>query len=345
MKKLILFLVLVCCVLAGGSLLYVFKKYNRYENPNATKPDLVIYTHSSFMDIYGPGPEIKKSFEKVCLCNVIFVDAGGGQLLLEKIKLKTDARFDLVMGFDQMILKTALLSHVWKKIKINNPVNFDPVVLNNKYDYFVPYNYSPMSFLYKGKPANEVQTLTEFLNTIDGQQITLPRPAISTPGQLLAFWMYDLSGRDPQKFKTSLELLKSKLKFQGADWSASYGLFRKGHALYAWSFLTSLLYHYEKNEMNYQAVTFKGGHPVHFDYVGVSNSCLSCGIAQRFVEFLLKPEQQKLLSQKNYMRPVIQLELPEMLKLPKLNFYEFKNLDALVDQREAVIQQWEAVIQ
>lgn len=344
MKKAVFALVIITILLSGFGLAYVFKKYNRFENPNATRPQLVIYTHSSFMDVYGPGPQLKEAFEKECVCDLKFVDAGGGQMLLEKLKLSQSQRVDLVLGFDQLILKTALLSIEWRKIQVPEQ-NYHPIFKNNHYQYFIPYDWSPMTFITRSEGTPEPVSFKKFIEDAPEKSISISRPSISTPGQLLAFWVYAISGQSDEVFKANLSALKSKIKFQGPDWSASYGLFRKNQAAYGWSFLTSLLYHQEKSETMYKAIPFTEGSPVHLDYVGIPNTCLSCGLAQSFVDFLMRPEQQKLLVHKNYMQPVVQLDMPELQSLPEFNTYNFENMDAIVDQRAKIINLWEFIIQ
>ncbi len=344
MKKAVLILVFVTCALAGWGVYYTLKNFNRYKNPEAPRPNLIIYTHSSFMDTYGPGPELKERFEAKCLCNVRFEDVGSGQMLLEKIIIDQDKVVDLVLGFDQLMLKSAVQLLKWKKIK--PPVkDFEPIYLENKYEVFIPYNWSPMAFIYRGEANTEKIEFFKYIETLEDHSISFPNPTTSTPGQLLALWVYDLSGRNDVEFARNLSLLKKKLKLQGADWSASYGMFRKEQVQSVWSFLTSLLYHWRQGELDFHARVFAEGHPVQLDYAAIPDNCMSCGLAQNFIHFLLEPEQQRLLIEKNYMRPVIKLEDRMLERLPNVDAYKFENLDELVDKRGQIIRMWNSVVQ
>ena len=51
-------------------------------------PKLTIYTYDSFVSDWGPGPAIKKAFEKTCNCELNLVGAGDGAALLSRLQLE-----------------------------------------------------------------------------------------------------------------------------------------------------------------------------------------------------------------------------------------------------------------
>lgn len=346
MRKLVIAAILVTALMAGVGLAYIFKTFNRYGNPDAPKPKLVIYTHSSFMDVYGPGPELARDFEAACRCQVEWVDAGSGQMILQKLQLAATKHVDLVLGFDKLILKSATASVRWKQVKVPD-AKFLEVFQKNRFKNFVPYNWSPLTFI-AAKEFNEKVSFFDFLQKLPEASISVPRPAVSTPGLQLAMYIFDLSGRSLENYRQNLEKLAPKFGFQGADWSASYGAFQKGQFDFTWSFLTSLLYHWKnpgKDQKAYAAVQFTEGHPVHLDYAAIPEQCMSCGIAQSFVEYLLSSKGQKILLETNYMWPVLQMNFEKPSGMLELQILNYENLDELVDQKQQIIHIWDQVNQ
>src|SRR5687767_15989506 len=68
---------------------------------SADEPTLTIYTYSSFVAEWGPGPALQKEFEASCGCKVDWVALEDGAALLSRLKLEgegTDA--DVVLGID-----------------------------------------------------------------------------------------------------------------------------------------------------------------------------------------------------------------------------------------------------
>ena len=55
-------------------------------------PKLTIYTYDSFVSDWGPGPAIKKAFEKTCNCELNLVGAGDGAAFYLAFNLRECAR-------------------------------------------------------------------------------------------------------------------------------------------------------------------------------------------------------------------------------------------------------------
>jgi thiamine transport system substrate-binding protein len=142
-----------------------------------------------------------------------------------------------------------------------------------------------------------------------------------------------------------IQQLKPKVHSYSPDWSAAYGLFRRGLAPYTFSYLTSLVYHWqEENDFTYEAVAITEGHPVQIEYAGVPDTCLSCGIGQSFVGFLTEPAIQKIIMEKNFMLPVVRgiaEKAPYFQDLPHLKLLPPDGMEQFVDGKATLLQDWE----
>ena len=148
MLKTIIFSVVFLCVLASGYGVYkYFDTYNRARNPDAPRPEVIVFASSSFIGPYGPGPQLEAEFEKICLCDVILKDPGGTELLFQKLQL-AGAVVDVVVGLDQLSLKRAAQIVNWRPLKPTNRP-WGQIFLENKYATFLPYDWSPMTFIFK----------------------------------------------------------------------------------------------------------------------------------------------------------------------------------------------------
>ena len=57
---------------------------------SADEPTLTIYTYSSFVAEWGPGPALQKEFEGTCGCKIEWVALEDGAALLSRLKLEGD---------------------------------------------------------------------------------------------------------------------------------------------------------------------------------------------------------------------------------------------------------------
>ena len=73
-----------------------------------------------------------------------------------------------------------------------------------------------------------------------------------------------------------------------------------------YSYVTSPLYHeIEEKKTEYMAISFKEALPVQFEFVGIPEFCRHCEMAEQFINYMLSPEGQKIIMEKNYMFPVM----------------------------------------
>lgn len=347
-KPLILILILITVAVAGYGLSHTFNKFNRAKNSEGLKPTVVIYTYSSFLDSFGPGPLIKAAFEKECLCHVEFVDVGSGALLIERLKLAPEAQVDLVIGLDQLNLKRAVESVNWKVMK-PEPRDWVDVAKASTYPMFIPLDWSPMTFLYRDGEVKESNSIDKWLSGLSPKSLALQDPAMSSPGLAFLYWLYALSLDNPSvKLEERLSKLEPFIHSVSPEWSGSYSFFQSGAAKTVFTYLTSLVYHrVEKKETNFRAASFTEGHPVQIEYVGIPEQCRSCGLAEAFINILVSPEIQKVIMEKNYMLPVVKgvVDGTPFADLPQLKLIPTADMDKFSDGQRSLLQAWKTSIQ
>lgn len=349
-----------------------------HKNDSASTSSLSVMAPSSFTSEFGPGPHLKREFEERCGCKVIYKNVGEGGLIVKKLKL--GARVDVVMGLDQLSVYQMEKSLNWQKMEVVRAWNSHVRPIKN----FLPYNWSPMTFIYRLGEITPPKTWSQLLSSGGKYKVSLQDPRSSTPGLQFLWWIHNVDigqiksvhtrkdqhmdlSRDTSQGKgvareerdrstvihkdsqgplekTSLsEKLRSltRLSYRiSPSWSTAYGLFKAGHAHMVFSYLSSLLYHWnEEKDFKYQAVSFKSGHPIQVEYMGVLASSLNDKLARDFVEWILSPRGQAILTQYNYMFPAVgNQSVPNM---PQLKILDHKNWQSFVAHLDDYIRVWE----
>lgn len=290
------------------------------------------------MDPYGPGLELKQEFEKNCDCTVEYVDAGGAKMAMERMKLDPTRRVDLILGLDHILLSSFAQTIKFQQLSAPDvPLREElrPFI----YPRFIPYDWSPMGFVYRKGEVPVVSSWQEAFEQWPDRTLSLQDPELSAPGLEWLYWLY----LQPKELTKNFVQLNRIAHSVSPSWSASYGFFRKGQVQAAFTYLTSLIYHWseEKNEA-YQFMQFKEGHPVQIEYAAVPDSCWNCGSAKKFVSFLLTEKAQKILAAKNYMLPVRNdVQLPEVYtKLPNVKILGPGRLDEFVGRQDEILDLW-----
>ena len=124
------------------------------------------------------------------------------------------------------------------------------------------------------------------------------------------------------------------------DHSTAYGLFTKKQTNIAFSYLTSLAYHWiEEKSKEFQVMRFELGHPYQIEFAGVVADSPRIQVALQFLKFLHSPQVQKLIMTKNYMFPVIQdiENQTAFAELPRLPLVENHTLQK---SEKAYLQHW-----
>ena len=259
------------------------------------------------------------------------------------MNLKPNESFDVVIGFDQMTVAVENPRH-WEELKVAD-VHFDSRLQDHVEKTFIPYNWSPMAFIYKKtffesdqwkKMGLSALLLPEFENSI-----ALQDPRTSSPGLQLLFWSYLRNESKPLSF---LKSLKKNTKVIAPSWSTSYGLFQKGQAKAAFSYLSSLAYHWgEKQDRSYQAIIDPQGHPAQVEFVGIPKTCRHCELAKSFVNFLLTPKAQDYLMKKNFMFPALASSLKGSFfeELPQVKVIGGNKIKNFIKQKAKLFTNWE----
>lgn len=342
------------------------------------KPTLRIMTYSSFAGVFGPGESIQKEFETICNCKIKWIKIPDSTLFVQRLSLKKDGfKTDVVMGLDQILLLNAKKLK-WRKITNIKKENFVSPVKDFVSEYFIPYNWSPMTFLAREK-INPMD-IQDLLNSQYKNNISLPSPKLSTVGLQFYYWIWKsfkigkkelsspLFSSEPSveklqmyyqsankenntinQFIDFLTFFREQLYGLPPSWSTSYALFQRGHVRLSFSYLSSLLYHHQQNQKDFYAIPFKNGHPFQMEFSAVSDFCTQCNLAQQFIQFLQKLKIQKILFEKNYMFPVNKsLSTDENYKLLSSYNWKFisyeKDLEVFLKHKKLWLDLWDSFI-
>ena len=303
--------------------------------------NIIVYAPKSFIDPFGPGEEIKSDFEKKCDCTVDYVDMGGALAAIQKMKLDPKRRVDVVVGVDLLDLQKVFTSV--KVQQIDLPwVKFKQEIKPLVFPRFVPYDWSPMGFVYRKGEVQPSASLADFLKNAPQKSLVLEDPELSSAGLEWLYWIFQATPNPA----AALQALHQATETVAPTWSNAYGLFKNNQAKIAFSYLTSVVYHRTVEKDNrYQFMSFKEGHPAQIEYAFVPDSCWSCDTAKQFIVNLLSVSTQKLLAEKNYMFPVVK-HVPlskEFQELPKVKVFGPERLQDFERHQGELIKSWNSL--
>ncbi len=341
MQKKFVFFFLALTVLAFGVGIGRFILKTARNSDNRRKlVTVVVYAPTSFVDSYGPGEDLKKMFETTCDCTIVYVDVGSSRLAIDRMAFDPKKRVDVVVGLDLLLLKTAATRVKFQELNdLSAP--WQDQLRGFSFRRFTPYDWSPMGFVYRepNKDLPKVASLEAALNELPEKSISLADPNSSTVGLEWLYWLF----RTSTNVDESLRKLARLTYIVTPNWSASYGLFKKHQVPMTFSYLTSLLYHWQvEKDHSYQFMQFSEGHPVQVEYAAVPEACWDCAVAKNFVQFLTSVEAQKVLAQKNYMLPAVK-NIPldsSFEELPKVKTLGLEKIDEFVTQQPQLIEVW-----
>jgi thiamine transport system substrate-binding protein len=272
---------------------------------NSTTPTVRVFGSSSFVAQWGPGPWLKEEFEKVCSCKIEFIDGADSTILMQRLKAEGSQGADLVLGFDQFDLEMANNSFAWRAIDTQGIEFVNEVVPRLGQTNLVPYDWSAMAFVLRPSENSILpRSLDDLFSENWTSSISLTDPRTSSAGLQFLFWVLTTKGEE-EGFKY-IRKLNAQVHSYGSSWSQSYGLFSKRQVRTTFSYVTSPAYHrIEEKDMDVIAAEFIEGHPLQFEYMGIPENCSQCDLGAKFAQFILSPEGQKTIMQKNYMFPVV----------------------------------------
>lgn len=264
-----------------------------------------VFGYSSFTGSYGPGPDLKKNFEKECQCKVEFVEGSDSGILLQRLTIEGESLgADLVIGLDQFDLAKAQEQIKWKEMNTSFDVVDSLKGVISKEKNFIPYDWGVLTFVGRKSDGLNLTSVDQLLEPSWKGQIALEDPRTSSPGFQFLNWIIKIKGED-QGFRF-IEGMMKQAHSHSPSWSAAYGLFSNKQVKTVFSYVTSPIYHLinEKDD-NYKAFEMKEGHPLQAEFVGIPASCRNCDLSERFIQLLMSPEGQRLVMKKNYMFPAM----------------------------------------
>ena len=301
---------------------------------------LTVYTYDSFVSEWGPGPIVEKIFEDKYEIDLQFIAVDSAATLLNKIILEGEnTKADLVLGLDMNLFNAAEKSELFVSHNLKNINNKLTLPLNWESDIFVPYNYGYFAFVYNNKTLkNPPLSMEDLINKTDAR-IVIQDPRTSTPGLGLLTWMKALYGDSAQN---KWSQLNKKIISVTKGWTdAYYNFFMAGEADIVLSYSTSPAAHimFEEN-YDISASTFKEGNYVSVEFAGILNSSKNKQMANKFLDFMISDDFQKVIPGTNIMYPVTDVEMPEAfnkLEIPKLLQLDPKDIN---DNKDAWINEW-----
>lgn len=266
------------------------------------KPELTIYTYDSFTASWGPGPAVKKAFEKQCKCTLKWVSIADGVALLNRLRLEGDKTpADIVLGLDTNLAVEAKALGLFAPAGIE--VAQSPISDKWHDRVFVAYDYAPFAVIYDSeKIKTPPNSLDDLVNGPADKKIILQDPRTSTPGLGFLIWMKAVYGN---KADAAWQKLSKRVLTVTPGWSEAYGLFTKGEAPMVLSYVTSPAYHMiaEKTK-RYRAAKFSEGHYLQIEVAGMLKTSKNPDLARSFLKFMLTSGFQDAIPTKNWMFPV-----------------------------------------
>ena len=338
-SKITLFSMFVVVGIFAAIIGYFFRQSLKQHETLKHELRLIVYAPKSFISPFGPGQEIKRNFEKKCGCAVDYVDMGGAETAVDKMKLDPQRRVDVVLGADLLDLQ-----HIVNSVSVQEVVlpemKFRKAIQPMVFPRFVPYDWSPMGFVYRRGEVKPYKSLAAFLKNAPADSLALEDPGLSSAGLEWLYWIF----RTQTNVRTALKSLRRVTETVAPTWSTAYGLFENGQVKIAFSYLTSLVYHWQvQKDRHYQFMPFQEGQPVQIEYAFVPNSCWDCSTAKDFVRDLLTVQNQKILAEKNFMYPVI-AGVPlsgAFHELPKVKVLGRKDIERFAHKQNELIHTWQ----
>lgn len=270
----------------------------------ASAETLTVYTYSSFVSDWGPGPAVETAFETECACDLEFVGVEDGVAILSRLRLEGErTRADVVLGLDMNLVAEAeatglLAPHALDLSGLDAPIDRDMLG-----DVFVPYDWGYFSFVYDSDTLATPPASLKALVEDSEAEILIQDPRTSTPGLGLLLWMREVYGDGAA---AAWEKLRPRIVTVTSGWSEAYGLFLEGEAPMVLSYTTSPAYHLAVDEEDrYRAAGFAEGHYVQIEVAAKIAGTEQPELADRFLAFMLTSGFQDVIPTTNWMYPVV----------------------------------------
>lgn len=279
------------------------------------KPQLVVYTYDSFVAKDGAGAVLFSRFEKLCGCTVKAVGVGDAGELLARVQLDSRRKkksAHVVLGIDQYLWpRIQEWSESWGEWSPKRFKQIPEILQVGK--GFLPFDHGVLTLIADRSQlkAGELQSVISFRDLTGSawkRKLLLQDPRASTPGLALLMLTSDRMGEGAWAYWNALRPSWLALL---PSWATAYQMFLKKEAPYVWSYTTSVAYHREQGDADrFAPVFFNEGNPVQIEGAflvkGAFDTPAEKKLALRFLDFLLEDEAQKIISEENWMLPVIE---------------------------------------
>lgn len=265
----------------------------------AAPTTLNVYTYDSFSSEWGPGPKLEQLFEKQCQCDLKFVAFDSSVTMFNRLRLEgKNSKADIALGLDQSLLEAAEQSKLFAATSVDASSLQLPMQWTS--NTYIPYDFGSYAFIYdKTKLTTPPTTLKELVERKD-LRVIYQDPRTSSVGRGLLLWMNQVYPQD--QVTQAWQQLAQHTVTVGKGWSDTYGAFLKGEGDLVLSYRTSPLYHL-LNEQNdhYAATVFSEGNILQIEVAAKLKASKQAKLADQFLQFLISPEAQKIISQSNVM--------------------------------------------
>jgi thiamine transport system substrate-binding protein len=330
-------------IFAGG-LWFLSSRQGSEPGLNSEDQNLRVLSYSSFIESWGPGPEIARRFLSETGITVEYINGGDAGVLLTKLDLMPA---DVVIGVDGLALPAARKARKWRTFNSEIPSSSgqpseaqgDRSPLDQV--DFLAIDWGQLTFIYRSDEIAPPSSLDDLLHPRFRGAIALQDPRTSSPGFQFLIWVLDEKGIE-EGFDF-LEKLKPNIHSVSGSWSSAYGVFTRGEAKLAFSYVTSPVYHWlHENDRRFAPAVFDAGHPIQVEYVGVPVSCSRCEIGERFARFLRTPEIQRIIMEKNFMFPVSPTVIngTEFAMLPKIQSRQPNAISEILHRQKELLERW-----
>jgi thiamine transport system substrate-binding protein len=313
--------------------------------PAFAQEKLTVYTYESFTAEWGPGPQVEKTFEAECTCDLEFVSVADGVALLNRVKLEgASTRADIVLGLDTNLTAEAKATGLFAP----SGTDVADVEVPGGWtdDVFVPFDFGYFAFVYDTeKLKNPPKSLKELVEGNPEEKIVIQDPRTSTPGLGLLLWIKSVYGDEAP---AAWAKLRKRVLTVTPGWSESYGLFTKGEAPMVLSYTTSPAYHViAENTQKYQAAAFEEGHYLQVEVAGITTTGAKNPLSQKFMAFMTGPGFQDVIPETNWMFPAGRTEKPlnpafaDLVQPAKTLAF---SPEEVAENRKAWVDEWLAVM-
>ncbi|MGL4976549.1 MAG: thiamine ABC transporter substrate-binding protein [Cetobacterium sp.] len=263
------------------------------------------------------GPESMKWIETSA--GTIFKEKTGSTIkfvpiegVISRMKLeKRNPKADIVVGLTDINYLEAKNEQLIKKYKPSTASNIlkEDFIIDKEWSV-TPIDYGMLALNYNYEKINkELKTFEDLKEYKKELLIQDPR---SFTGEGFMLWTIAVYGENWLKF---WESLKPSILTVSSGWSDSFAKFSVGEGSIMSGYASSSLYFYQDGNQNkYKSYIPEEGGYVYLEGAALVNKKDVKQSAQKFIDFILEPEFQKLALEKNYMFPVIDYKLPEDYK-------------------------------